>query len=133
MKEFCLYKCLSVTAADDNISVELSGNYTTDYSSRGPTPACVKKPDIVAPGSNIYSCRAINRYNYRNSKVFYIKKSGTSMSTPIVTGAIALLLSRYPNMTTRDVKLKIYNSSDDIGLDKNQQGCGMLNIEKLLG
>lgn len=64
--------------------------------------------------------------------MFYTKKSGTSMSTPIVTGAITLLLSKYPNMTTRDVKLKIYNSSDDIGLDKNQQGWGMLNIERLL-
>jgi serine protease AprX len=64
--------------------------------------------------------------------MFYTKKSGTSMSTPIVSGAIALLLSKYPNMTNRDVKLKIFNSSDDIGLDKNQQGWGMLNIEKLL-
>lgn len=123
---------LNVTAADDNISVELSGNYTADYSSRGPTPSCVKKPDIVAPGSNIYSCRAINRFNHRNSKIYYTKKSGTSMSTPIVTGAVALLLSKYPNMTTRDVKLKIFNSSDDIGLDKNQQGWGILNVEKLL-
>ena len=54
------------------------------------------------------------------------------MSTPIVSGAIALLLEKYPEMTNLDVKLKLMKSSRDIGLPKNQQGWGLLDVERLL-
>lgn len=95
-----------------------------DYSGRGPTAACICKPDVVAPGSRVVSCAC------RIDK--YAIKSGTSMSTPIVSGAIALLLEKYPNMSNRDVKLKLMESSADIGLPRNQQGWGLLNVERLL-
>ena len=62
----------------------------------------------------------------------YAIKSGTSMSTPIVSGAIALLLEKYPDMTNLDVKLKLMQTARDIGLPKNQQGWGLLDIERLL-
>ena len=50
-----------------------------EYSGRGPTNICVMKPEIVSPGNEIVSC------NGRNS---YKKMSGTSMATPVVSGAI---------------------------------------------
>ena len=95
-----------------------------DYSGRGPTAEHVCKPDVIAPGKMIVSCAS------RNGK--YAMKSGTSMSTPIVSGAIALLLEKYPDMSNRDVKLKLMESSRDMGLPKNQQGWGLLDLEKLL-
>jgi len=60
-------------------------------------------------------------------------KSGTSMSTPIVSGAVALLLERFPDMSNKDVKLRLRESSVDIGLPRNQQGWGLLDVGKMIG
>nr|WP_330393447.1 S8 family serine peptidase [Anaeromicropila populeti] len=129
-------KIITVGASDDDVSVDLMGSTAKNYSGRGPTEACVKKPDIVAPGSNIVSCNLIRRntgflWGIRPSGS-YIAKSGTSMSTPIVSGAIALLLCKYPDMTTREVKIRIKNCAEDLGWPHEKQGWGLLNIEKLL-
>lgn len=136
-------KVITVGSSDDRISVELFGNKTMDYSGRGPTVACIKKPDIIAPGSNIISCGTMKnyqryRYNLKNNprndnyNLMYTVKSGTSMATPIVSGAIALLLSRYPYMTNKDVKLKLRESAIDLGQPWAKQGWGLLNIPRLL-
>ena len=93
-------------------------------SGRGPTAECVCKPDIVAPGSGIVSCS--------NEPGKYFPKSGTSMSTPLVSGAIALLLEKYPFMTNRDVKLRLRERAVDMGLPKNHQGWGRLDVERLV-
>ena len=96
-----------------------------DYSGRGPTAACICKPDLVAPGCSVVSCSS------RADK--YTIKSGTFMSTPIVSGAVALLLERFPDMTNKDVKLRLRESSVDIGLPRNQQGWGLLDVGKMIG
>lgn len=117
-------KVITVGCSDDSTEVLVGGNRMVDYSGRGPTAACVCKPDVVAPGCSVVSCS--------NRPDRYTIKSGTSMSTPIVSGAIALLLEKYPHMTNRDVKLKLMETSRDIGLPKNQQGWGLLDVERLL-
>lgn len=131
-------KVITVGASDDDIPVELSGNRAKDYSGRGPTRACIKKPDVVAPGSNIVSCN-VNRsrnnlgiFGNKKDNQMYTVKSGTSMATPIVSGAVALLLSKYPEMTTQEVKIRFRNSSTDLGQSWSKQGWGLLNIETLL-
>ncbi len=121
-------KVITVGASDDAAFVELEGSKIKDYSSRGPTKECIVKPDIVAPGSNIISCNGV-RMGKNN---MYSIKSGTSMATPIVSGAIALLLSIYPNMSGRDVKVRLKNSAKDLGFPINQQGWGCLNVKNLL-
>ncbi|NLK28144.1 MAG: S8 family peptidase [Clostridiales bacterium] len=135
-------KVITVGSSDDNVSVEVFGNRTKDYSGRGPTPYCIKKPDIVAPGSNIISCNisrvsararsSPNRLGAADSPMLYTIKSGTSMATPVVSGAIALLLSAYPELTNREVKLKLRNSAVDLGQPWEKQGWGLLNVRKLL-
>lgn len=117
-------KVITVGCSDDYKEVDVAGNRMIDYSGRGPTDACILKPDIVAPGSNIISCA--------NRKGGYARKSGTSMSTPLVSGAIALLLERYPDMTNRDVKLRLRERAVDLGLPRNQQGWGLLDVERLV-
>lgn len=116
-------KVITVGASDDDVLVELDGSRIKDYSSRGPTRDCIKKPDIVVPGSNIVSC------SYRGG---YTVKSGTSMATPVVSGAIALLLSRYPEMTPLEVKLRLKSRAVDMGMPHGKQGWGLLDVEKLL-
>lgn len=93
------------------------------FSGRGPTTSCILKPDIVAPGSHVISCRPTGGYT---------AKSGTSMATPMVSGAIALLLSRCPTMSNLEVKIRLKNSSVDMGLPHGRQGWGLLNVKRLL-
>lgn len=97
-----------------------------DYSGRGPTEECIMKPDVVAPGTFITSCNADYRYRFRKP---YTVKSGTSMATPVVSGAIACLLSKYPDMTNVEVKLKLRESCVS---SENTQGWGMLHVGRLL-
>lgn len=129
-------KVITVGSSDDNYTVEVFGSKKKDYSGRGPTSTCIKKPDIIAPGSSIVSCHVLKRKSYKtknkNSSTVYTIKSGTSMSTPIVSGAIALLLSRNPKLTNRDVKLKLKTSTIDLGHSWSKQGWGLINIPKLL-
>lgn len=117
-------KVITVGCSDDDKEVEVMGNRMVDYSGRGPTMACISKPDLVAPGSGIISC--CNRPGQ------YMPKSGTSMSTPLVSGAIALLLERFPQMTNRDVKLRLLERAVDMGRPHNQQGRGLLDVGRLL-
>ena len=97
---------------------------TNHYSGRGPTKSCIVKPEVVAPGVNIISCN--------NTKTGYIAKSGTSMATPIVSGAVALLLSKYPKLSNKDVKIRIFERAKDLGLPRNIQGWGSMDLKRFL-
>lgn len=117
-------KVITVGCSDDNQEVNVMGSRMVNYSGRGPTLSCICKPDLVAPGAGIFSCG--------NQTGAYTQKSGTSMSTPLVSGAIALLLEKYPEMSNRDVKLRLRERTVDLGLPRNQQGWGGLDIRELL-
>lgn len=121
-------KIITVGSSNDQKESNTFGRQKKNYSGRGPTKECVVKPDLVAPGSGVISCNG--KYN-KNVKP-YISKSGTSMATPIVSGAIAVLLSKYPQMSNVEVKMRLRETCVDLGLDKNQQGWGLLNVRKML-
>ena len=91
----------------------------------GPTAECVCKPDLVAPGNHIVSCApgTANTYGV---------KSGTSMSTPLVSGAIALMLEKDPLLTNVEIKMLLRESTDDMGLPRNRQGWGKFNFHKFM-
>ena len=96
------------------------------YSGRGPTKECVIKPDVTAPGTRVISCNAWYRQGNASA---YMRKSGTSMATPVVAGAAALLLSRWRDMTNVEAKLRMIQSSD---VGQSGDVCGMLNVKRLL-
>lgn len=113
-----------------------------DYSGRGPTENCIKKPDIVAPGSNIISCQPISipaaslygnsYYNNLPADKLYVSRSGTSMSTPVVSGCIALLLQQRPYLSNREVKYQLKKTAVDLGYSHSRQGWGMIRLDRLL-
>lgn len=84
--------------------------------------------DLLAPGELILST-----YDDEGADLYY-ELSGTSMSAPFVSGAIALLLSLQPDLTPDEVRARLLNSTDDIyspGYDQ-LSGHGFLNVEKLI-
>lgn len=97
----------------------------TAISGRGPTFECICKPDLVAPGNHVLSCSAGTDNGYG-------VKSGTSMSTPLVSGAVALMLEKNPGLTNVQIKMKLKESARDMGLPKNQQGWGELDLRHLM-
>ncbi|HBA98239.1 MAG TPA: peptidase S8 [Lachnospiraceae bacterium] len=130
-------KIITVGASD----VMQHGN-GRDYSGRGPTSSCIKKPDIVAPGSDVVSCMPVNKLSFpslsrhfnkdNQLKTYYKARSGTSMSTPVVSGCVALLLQKHPNMTNKDVKLHLRNTAYDLGYPHSRQGWGLVQCDRLL-
>ena len=103
-----------------------------NYSGRGPSPYAMKKPDIVAPGTDIISCNSRIRKAGRFYRDAYIAKSGTSMATPIVSGGLALLLQKYPFYSNEEAKQKLLYTAKDLNEPWNKQGWGMIQIDRLL-
>lgn len=84
---------------------------------------------LGAPGVEIYTT-----YNTINNKPTYDLFDGTSSATPIVSGAIALMLSVRPDLTPADVKAIIATSCDppDAASKDPKLGNGRLNIRSLV-
>lgn len=80
--------------------------------------------DLAAPGVNIYSTKPGNSYQYL---------SGTSMATPAVAGAAALVWDFYPTFNYSDIMRRIYATVDRIGsLNGKVATGGRLNVFKAL-
>lgn len=103
-----------------------------NYSGRGSSRLLYRKPDLVAPGTDIVSCNAAWRRFGNGYQNVYIKKSGTSMATPIVSGAAALLLQKEGELGNEEVKRRMVFCARDLGDDWRKQGWGMIDVGRLL-
>jgi serine protease AprX len=98
----------TITRADDTVA---------PYSSKGPTAYDVAvKPDVVAPGTKLVSLEAQGSYLAKkypawhiagSGKNAYFRLTGTSMSTAVVSGGVALLLDANPSMTPGQIKVAL--------------------------
>lgn len=102
------------------------------YSGRGAAFSALRKPDLVAPGTEVVSCNVECHKRAGKWQQPYRSKSGTSMATPIVAGAAALALGKYPNMTNEELRHKMTLTATDLGEPWNKQGWGMINVKRLL-
>jgi serine protease AprX len=108
---------LTVGATDTHGTISYSDDTVAPYSSKGPTRYDLAvKPDVVAPGTSITSLEAQSSYlslTYPQwhvagtGKNAYLRLSGTSMSTAVVTGGVALLLNSHPSLMPEQVKLSM--------------------------
>ena len=92
--------------------------------------------DLVAPGESFFSTQVYSQ-NYSGFENYYNGYwSGTSLSAPLVSGALALVKGLRPNLTAKELKKFLIDSSKNIDLYnsdyKNKLGSGLLDVEKLL-
>jgi minor extracellular serine protease Vpr len=110
-----------------------------DFSSKGPTLDNRIKPEIVAPGHYISSALSSSIAPEDNTMVLvggkHIVYSGTSMSSPVVAGAVALLLEKNPSLTNSQIRSLLFDYTEvdnlvqaDGLLPNNLWGYGKLDI-----
>lgn len=113
---------ITVGNLDDKNTLTNIDDILNPSSSRGPTPDELDKPDLVAPGTNITSLRVGGGYT---------TLSGTSMATPLVTGAVALILQKRPDLKPDQIKTLLRRKARDIGVGPNLQGAGALDLQAI--
>jgi len=116
---------ITVGAVNDNRTIKIDDDTIAPFSSRGPTPQGLQKPDLVAPGVNIRSLSNIKLDSYQSL-------SGTSMATPLISGSVALLLNKDKKKTPSQVKSQLIKNCIKLN-DANvaSQGAGMLDLKNL--
>ncbi|TDD68634.1 peptidase S8 [Jiangella aurantiaca] len=131
------YSLTNPGAADAALTV---GNVTkTDdlaaTSGRGPRVGDhAVKPDITAPGTNIVAARAAGTAMGTPVDQLYTSASGTSMATPHVAGAAAIVRQQHPDWTPEQVKAALVSTAvPRDGLNVYQQGGGRLDVATAVG
>jgi subtilisin family serine protease len=107
-----------------------AGNQIAGFSSAGPTPVSLKlKPDVSAPGVSILS-------SLPASEGTFGLLSGTSMASPHVAGAAALLKERHPDWTVEQIKSALEQSGDPVHspsgaeVSSTREGGGLINLAR---
>ncbi|MBX3051637.1 MAG: S8 family peptidase [Caldilineaceae bacterium] len=112
---------ITVGAFDEMGDSKLRGDAIAPFTAQGWTDAAIYKPEILAPGANIWSVLAPNSSwgkdhpDRVDSTGKYFRASGTSMAAPMVAGAVALLLQKEPTLTPDQVKYRLINASRWVG------------------
>ncbi|MEU5940249.1 S8 family serine peptidase [Micromonospora sp. NPDC047548] len=101
------------------------------FSSRGPRRGDYGlKPDIAAPGVNITAAKADGTALGPIVDDKYTTISGTSMATPHVSGAAAILAQEHPDWTGQKIKQVITSTSKDLGHGAYSQGAGRVDVAR---
>lgn len=102
------------------------------FSSRGPTRDGRDKPDVAAPGVRIRAARSASVGALRSPGA-HVRKSGSSMATPHVTGAIALCLQAAGNrLSASQIRGLVFGTADAPLTEPKRLGRGYLNIPALI-
>lgn len=101
-----------------------------DFSSRGPSADGVAKPDITAPGVDITAAHT-TQSPYPAPPEGYVSMSGTSMATPHVAGAAALVRQQHPDWSPARIKALLTGSArPNPALGAYQQGAGRTDLAR---
>jgi serine protease AprX len=136
---------ITVGATDDQGTLSLADDRLAWFSSWGMPAGGQPKPDLVAPGRKLVSIRvpgsaldgllADLRVSASNGSS-YFRLTGTSQATAVVSGAVALVLSRQPTLTPDQVKKILVATTQGYGPngqpvlpDPTADGSGLLNAQ----
>lgn len=120
---------LTVGAVDDKDKL-------ADFSSTGPRVGDgALKPDVTAPGVDITAASAKGNdiaKEVGESPAGYMSISGTSMATPHVAGAAAILKQQHPEWTYTELKGALTGSTKDGKYTPFEQGSGRIQVDKAI-
>ncbi|MEU9454885.1 S8 family peptidase [Streptomyces sp. NPDC048277] len=103
------------------------------FSSRGPSVDGTLKPDVTAPGVSITAAAAkgsVIDKEVGENPPGYLTISGTSMATPHVAGAAALLKQEHPDWTYAQLKATLIGSAKGGDYTPFQGGAGRIQVDK---
>ncbi|MFE9610794.1 S8 family peptidase [Streptomyces sp. NPDC006012] len=105
------------------------------FSSRGPRLGDkAVKPDVTAPGVDIVAARAAGTTMGGPVDAYYTAASGTSMATPHVAGAAALLAQQHPDWTGQQLKDALVSTAHTVsGTKVTAQGGGRIDVAAAMG
>ncbi|MEU7340873.1 S8 family serine peptidase [Streptomyces sp. NPDC007074] len=105
------------------------------FSSRGPRFGDgAVKPDVTAPGVGIVAARAAGTTLGDPVDAHYISLSGTSMATPHVAGAAALLAQQHPDWQAQQLKDALTSTAHTVpGTRVTEQGGGRIDLATATG
>ncbi|MFC6022025.1 S8 family serine peptidase [Plantactinospora solaniradicis] len=111
-----------------------SDDVLADFSSRGPlVNTRAAKPELVAPGVDVVAARAAGTTMGRAIDARYVAASGTSMASPHVAGAAAVLAQRHPDWRAEQLKAALVGAVDPVtGGDAYASGAGRLHVARAL-
>ncbi|GAA3934881.1 S8 family serine peptidase [Actinoplanes auranticolor] len=118
---------LTVGAVDDE-------DQLADFSSRGPRVGDdAIKPDITGPGVDIVAARAANGQIGTPAGDGYVSLSGTSMSSPHVAGAAAIVTQQHPGWSPNHRKTLLMGAAKPApGVDVFGQGAGRVDVARVV-
>jgi serine protease AprX len=127
---------ITVGASEDKGTGILTDDTIAVFSAYGTTESGFAKPDIVAPGRNVVAPLGgliniiFQQHPLHRVNDYYFRMSGTSMSAPVVSGAVALLLQDEPNLTPDQVKYRLMNTANKTWTNYStaKAGAGALDI-----
>ncbi|WP_329298351.1 S8 family serine peptidase [Streptomyces sp. NBC_00659] len=122
-------------AADEALTVAAvdKSDQMASFSSRGPRLGDgAAKPDIAAPGVAITAARAKGTSMGKPVDDYYTTASGTSMATPHMAGAAAIIAQQHPDFTGRQIKALLMATAKDLGHDLYAQGAGRVDVTRAI-
>jgi serine protease AprX len=128
---------ITVGATDDKGTLGMADDTVATFSAYGVSESGLTKPELVAPGRMIVGLLPENEKlsmgrTHQSNRVdtTYFKMSGTSVSAPMVTGAVAILLQDEPTLTPDQVKYRLMATAnkDWSGYDPSFAGAGYLDV-----
>jgi len=128
---------ITVGAMADQGTASLSDDTIASFSAYGTSEVQTVKPELVAPGVNIYgylprsdksTIGQLHPANQVTPNVF--RMSGTSMAAPLVSGGVALLLQDEPTLTPDQVKYRLMATANKSwpGYNAARAGAGLLDV-----
>jgi serine protease AprX len=128
---------IAAGASDSLGTPAVDDDTVADFSASARCNPC-KRPDFVTPGSHIQGLRVTNSYiDQENPQGAlddrYFRGSGTSEAAAIASGAVALVLQKYPKMPPDQVKQFFQDNAVELsGPSALSQGAGELNLLPML-
>jgi len=131
-------RIIAVGASDSMGTMTITDDTMPDFSAAAKTGSA-RAPDFVAPGVHLQGLRVLNSWidtNIDGKTILddrFMRGSGTSESAAITSGAVALILSKYPNATPAQVKKLLKDAAYDMPTQNSRQvGSGEMRLAPIL-